>query len=229
MVRGDIKPGFSIVATGSVVVSGMVEHASIRAGGDINVQGVIGNHDVDGDDEDAEGPAELLEAGGDIDAQYLHTIAVTAAGEIRVNREIVNCTVQGGRVLTSPKGRIVGGQVAAEFEIGAGSLGAHNGTRTQLQITTHRSEEPLVVRAWAAAYAGVRLNVSSAVLDLEDDVQSSSFWQLEGEVVRLDGMATLLDVIAFAEETGRRPPTGPGEGDEADDDDADEGDEDEAA
>ena len=41
-VRGDVMPGFSINATGSVTVSGMSEHATIRAGGDLIVQGVVG-------------------------------------------------------------------------------------------------------------------------------------------------------------------------------------------
>ena len=177
LVRGDVKPGFTITATGSVVIGGMVEHASIRAGGDINLQGVVGNHEADAAG-DADDGAASIEAGGDIDVQYLHTISVRADGEVRVNREIVNCTVRAARVLTAPSGRIVGGEVTADFEIGAGSLGSNNGARTQLHIATHRAEEALVIRAWETAHAGVRLNVSSAILDLEDDLPSASFWKL---------------------------------------------------
>jgi hypothetical protein len=43
---------------------------------------------------------------------------------------------------------------------------------------------------------------------------SASFWQLEGDVVRLDGMATVNDLIALAEATDRRPPQLPGEADD---------------
>lgn len=207
-VRGDVKPGFSIVATGSVVIGGVLEHSSIKAGGDISVQGVIGEYQADGWMEDAE-HTTMLEAGGDVHAQYLHAVTVRAAGEVRVNREIVNCAVRAGRVETAPGARIVGGEVVAETDIAAGSIGSPNGTHTELQIRAHRSEEPLVVRAWDAAHAGIQLNVSSAVLAIEDDLPGASFWQLDGEVVRLDPLATLRDVIAFAEETGRRPPSAP--------------------
>ena len=215
LVRGDVKPGFSIDATGSVVVGVVLEQATIRAGGDVSVQGVIGSHEA-GVAGDAEDGGAAITAGGDIDAQYLHTISVRAEGEVRVNREIVNCTVRASRVLTPPSGRIVGGDVTADFEIGAGSLGSNNGARTQLQIATHRAGEALVVRAWGTAQAGVKLNVRGAILDIEDALPSASFWQLEGDVVRLDGFATLQDIINFAEETDRRPPSAPSADDEED-------------
>ena len=53
--------------------------------------------------------------------------------------------------------------------------------------------------------------MSGAILDVEDELKSSSFWQLEGDVVRLDGMATVQDLIALAEATDRRPPELPDE------------------
>ena len=54
VVRGDVKPGFSIVAGGSVVVHGVTESASIKAERDITLAGVVGGHET------------TLEAGGDL-------------------------------------------------------------------------------------------------------------------------------------------------------------------
>ncbi|MDA1148068.1 MAG: FapA family protein [Chloroflexi bacterium] len=114
-IRGDVKAGFSVLATGSVIVGGLIEHAVIRAGHDITALGVIGDHDHD----NLEGAAPVpptLEAGGDIEVQYLHAVVVQAGGEIRVNREIVNCSVRAARVTTSSRARIVGGHVTADTE-----------------------------------------------------------------------------------------------------------------
>ena len=47
--------------------------------------------------------------------------------------------------------------------------------------------------------------------------KSASFWQLEGDVVRLDGLAEVEDLIALAEATDRRPPELPDKPDEAPD------------
>lgn len=215
-VRGDVKPGFSIVATGSVTIGGVLEHASIEAGHDISVQGVIGEYHADGWMEEAE-HTTTLQAGGDVHAQYLRAVTVRAGGEVRVNREIVNSNVQAARVEMGAGGRIVQSDLVVESDIEAGALGSHNGAHTHLHVTTHRSEEPLVIRAWDTAHAGVHLNISGAVLKLEDDVASPSFWQLEGEIAHLDARATLRDIVAFAEETGRRPPNAPpGDGDAVD-------------
>ena len=77
-VRGDVMPGFSINATGSVTVSGMSEHATIRAGGDLIVQGVVGLIEPE------------IVVGGNLTAQYLHNTSVEVAGEAVINREVVN-------------------------------------------------------------------------------------------------------------------------------------------
>ena len=94
VVGGDMKPGFAIVATGSVTIRGMTERATIRAGGDITVQGVVGTREsaggreADGEDGEHGDETHELEAGGDLTAQYLNGVAAKAGGEIQVNREI---------------------------------------------------------------------------------------------------------------------------------------------
>ena len=197
VVRGDVKPGFSIVATGSVVVGGMVEHGTIHAGGDITLQGVVGGGQP-GEEDDEE--RVELHAGEDLMAQYMQNVSARADGEIKVNREIVNCTLSATRVTTSPTGRIVGGNVTATSEISSGSLGSQTGTSTRLSVPTARSDDPIVVRAHEAVYPGVKIHVSGAMLDVEDGLRGASFWQLNGEVVRLDALAGAEDLAQLARE-----------------------------
>ena len=215
-VRGDVKPGFSIKATGSVTVYGMTEHATIHAGGDITLQGAVGKIEADDYGEGVEHEPEIV-ADGNLTANYLHSIAVELLGEATINREMVNCQLMAGSVRMPSKGRIVGGTTVAKMEVECGTLGSQNGVTTHVQLHAKRSDGPAVLRVLEAVHPGVKVNVSGAILDVEDDLKSASFWQLEGEVVRLDGMASVQDLIALAEATDRRPPTLPGEADQAPD------------
>ncbi len=215
-VRGDVKPGFSIVASGSVTVSGMTEHAKIRAGGDITLQGAVGTIEADDHGDGVEHEAEIV-ADGNLTANYLHSIAVEVLGEVTVNREMVNCQLMANTVKTPSRGRIVGGLTVAKMEVETGTLGSQNGVATHVQLHAKRSDGPGVLRALAVVYAGVEMSVSGAILDVEDDLKSASFWQLEGDVVRPDGMAGVEDLVALAEATDRRPPDLPDKPDETPD------------
>ncbi len=222
VVRGDMKPGFSIVATGSVTIKGMTERATIRAGGDITVQGVVGGWEFDGDreadGEDVEHNDEehQLQAGGDLTAQYLNGVAAHAGGEIQVNREIVNCALTATRVTTSSKGRIVGGEVTAQTEISGGSLGSQQGVPTRLNVPAATADGPAVIRASEAVYDGVNVQVGNSALAIDDELKGTSFWQLSGGVVRLDSHADVAALEQFAVETERSLPTFSPDG-EADD------------
>ena len=117
VVRGDVRPGFSIVAGGSVVVHGVTESACIKAERDITLAGVVGGHET------------ALEAGGDLMAQYLHNAAATATGTLKVAKEIVNCTIDAERVSTPPSGRVVGGSLSVRVEVDVGTLGSVKAVR----------------------------------------------------------------------------------------------------
>jgi uncharacterized protein len=212
-VRGDVRPGFSIHATGSVTVHGFTEHATIHADGDVVLQGVVGLLEADDQGEDVSHEPEIV-AGGDLTATYLHNIAVEVAGAALISREVVDCQLVTDSVKIPSKGRIVGGLTRGKLEIECGTLGSPHGVSTHVQLQARRSEGPAVLRVLEAVKPGVKINVMGAVLDVEDELPSASFWQLEGDVVRLDGMATVNDLIALAEATDRRPPQLPGEADD---------------
>ena len=212
-VRGDVRPGFSIHATGSVTVHGFTEHATIRAAGDVVLQGVVGLLEADDHGEDASHEPEIV-AGGDLTATYLHNIAVEVGGAALISRE-VDCQLVTDSVKIPSKGRIVGGLTTGKLEIECGTLGSPHGVSTHVQLRARRSDGPAVLRVLEAVKPGVKINVMSGVLDVEDELPAASFWQLESEVVRLDSLATVTDLIALAEATDRRPPQLPGEEDGA--------------
>ena len=223
VVGGDMKPGFAIVATGSVTIRGMTERATIRAGGDITVQGVVGARESAGAHEDGEHGDETheLEAGGDLTAQYLNGVAAKAGGEIQVNREIVNCTLTATRVTTSSNGRIVGGEVTASTEISSGSLGSQHGVPTRLCVPAATEDGPAVIRGGKAVHDGVEIHVGNATLAIDEELAGASFWQLSGKVARLDSHADAAALERFAQETDQKVPTVRSDNDTTDDDPTD--------
>ncbi|MBM3140901.1 MAG: DUF342 domain-containing protein [Chloroflexi bacterium] len=178
VIHGDVKPDFTIAATGSVVVHGLVEGASISAKRDLSVAGAAGEHGCH------------FEVGGNLVAQYLHGSSAKVGGEVTVAREIVNCTLTADRVDTGNRGRIVGGSVTAKREIDTGSLGANQGTLTEVFVTTR---EHATVRARIAAHPGVAVHVGRARRAVEDELPAVSFWDAGGTLVTLRATAESAD------------------------------------
>lgn len=177
VITGDMKPGFSIKATGSVTVRGITERASITADGDIIVSGVVGHGET------------VLEAGGDVTAAFLHTAHVTAGGELKVRNEIINCTVRATRVKTPLNGRIVGGDIAATEEIDTGKLGSDKAVPTHITVGPSPQTSEPVLRVRGTTHYGTVVIVGHAILHVEDDLPPSSFWNVAGGIVKLNPAA----------------------------------------
>jgi uncharacterized protein (DUF342 family) len=171
VIRGDVKPGFTISAGGSVVVHGVVEGASITAGQDLSVLGTVGER------------ISVFKVAGDLTARYLHTTEAHVGGTIVVAGEIVNCTLDAVRVVTAPQGRIVGGHVTAEYEVDAGILGSRRENATHVTVTSRTPAA--VVRARRAARPGLVITVGTARRAIEEELQPASFWSVGGSVVAL--------------------------------------------
>ncbi|MEJ2634056.1 MAG: FapA family protein [Calditrichia bacterium] len=99
IVKGDVKSGFEVIATGNVEVHGTVEDAEIRAGGDILV-----DHGFTGT------MKGVLKAGNDIKIGFGHNQKMEAGRDVEFEVELVGCEVKAGRTLRSSRGRVVGGQ-----------------------------------------------------------------------------------------------------------------------
>ena len=177
IVRGDVRPGFSIKAGGSVTIGGLVEGASITAGHDLTVLGTVGEHRT------------TLDVGGNLHARYLHTTDARVAGAVTVASEIVSCSIAAASITTNSQGRIVGGYIEAVSTIDTGTFGSKEGRSTEVCVT---SEEPdAVIRARRAVEPGLLVSVSGQSLPIRDEMSSASFWNVNGTVTMLPAGADL--------------------------------------
>lgn len=123
-VKGNIKSGFTVQAEGDVIVDGVIENASVYAGGQIIVKrGVQGMH------------KGVLKAGGNIISKYIENATVSAAGYIE-SEIILNSTVSSGGTIKvhGKKGLINGGVTRAANSIEANNFGTEMETPTILEV-----------------------------------------------------------------------------------------------
>lgn len=173
VIRGDVQPGFTVRAGGTVTIQGIADRATISAGHDIAARGITGDQTCS------------LEAGGDVIAHYLHNVTLRAGGRLRVQREIVNCRVECARVEVPAGGRIVGGRISARDEIIAGTIGSNQSTTTIVEVLSRCEGHRGVVRAAKVVHPGVVIAVGNATHHLEEERSGTSFWESESELICL--------------------------------------------
>jgi uncharacterized protein (DUF342 family) len=84
---------------------------------------------------DAEDPTMgRIRAGGSLQARFCNEVFVTVGGDIRVDREILNCQVRCGAHLVCPRGTIIGGHVWAREGMEVAVLGSDAGVHTCVAV-----------------------------------------------------------------------------------------------
>ena len=125
IVRGNVLSGFSIEAGGNVEVIGVVEGATIKAGGNIILRrGMQGM-----------GKGVLI-SGGNIIARYIEYSSIEAENiqSEAIMHSNVKCTNK--LELTGKKGLLVGGTCRAGKLISAKVIGSHMATATDIEVGT---------------------------------------------------------------------------------------------
>lgn len=124
LIHGNVKTGFSVKASGDVIIEGVVEGAQIEAGGQIVVK-----HGIHGMFKG------VFHAGTNLMAKYIESATVYAGGyveaEIILNSEVsalFNVRVHG------KKGLINGGTVRAGECVEADNIGTAMGTATAIEV-----------------------------------------------------------------------------------------------
>ena len=123
-IRGDVCSGFTVKATGSITIDGVVEASTVEAGRDlIVVKGVQGDSQA------------VLRAGGSVFAKYLENCCIYAKQDLQTEC-IINCDVYCGGTVTahSGHGKIIGGKVHAAYMVHAGIVGSRTGSRTDIVL-----------------------------------------------------------------------------------------------
>ncbi|MGN0389827.1 MAG: DUF342 domain-containing protein [Wujia sp.] len=124
MIPGTVRTGFTVRAKGDIEVNGVVEGATLIAGGNIVIKrGVQGMG------------KGRLESGGDICAQFFESANVSANGDIIAGSILHSHIQSGGKVVISgKKGFIVGGEIICESYVEANSIGNRMETQTLIKV-----------------------------------------------------------------------------------------------
>lgn len=131
-VLDDVENGFSIDASGDVIVEGIVSNSSVKASGSITIHGgVMGNPSSDQ-------TRPSLVAGGSITAKFLANVDVKLNEELYIEDHIYNCNIVSGNNVVvgnkEHKGAIIGGKCMAKYEIQCKQAGSPAGFNTWLEV-----------------------------------------------------------------------------------------------
>ncbi|HHW14741.1 MAG TPA: DUF342 domain-containing protein [Firmicutes bacterium] len=124
VVKGSVRNGFAIRATGNVEVRGLVEGATILTEGDVIIRGGV------------QGGDRGRISGRNIQAKFIQNCRVEATGDVIVDEGLLYTEVdaQGKVEVRGSKGRIVGGTVRAVSAVSARVIGSKFGTRTEVMV-----------------------------------------------------------------------------------------------
>lgn len=158
IVTGDVCEGYSIKTNGDVTVFGIVEGASIYAGGNIILQKGINGMGKG-----------ILEAQKDITAKFIENCTVRAGGDIK-SESIVNSTVEAdGKLTLIGRGTLVGGNITVFGSVDAKIIGSRSYTHINivLGVTPNMLRERTQIRQQHKAVLSEFQSLNSDILFLE--------------------------------------------------------------
>ncbi len=127
IIHGDVPTGFTVKADGDVKIFGMVEAATIIAGGSIYISEGIAGQDKG-----------RLEAQENIQLGYINQAKIFAGNDLYVENSILHseCVVRGH--VFSQKGNIIGGSLSAGKTIEAKDIGTKLHTKTEIILGVNK-------------------------------------------------------------------------------------------
>ena len=124
-IKGNVLAGFSVEASGDIAVSGIVEGATVKAGGNITLnRGVQGMNRA------------VISAGGNIVSKFIESAEmVKANGDIESDSILHSKVMAKGKIIAAgKKGLIVGGEVRSTIMVSAKNIGNNMGTATVVGV-----------------------------------------------------------------------------------------------
>ncbi len=115
-IKGKITEGFTVKAGGDLIVDGVIENANVEVSGNLLVKnGIVGKEDGEA----------IIKVNGEIKTKFIQNITVEAGGKVEVSEHILNSTVSSREnvYVAGGKGRIIGGKIVATKEIVAYEVG----------------------------------------------------------------------------------------------------------
>ncbi|MFS0865080.1 DUF342 domain-containing protein [Fredinandcohnia sp. 179-A 10B2 NHS] len=125
-VRGNVPSDYSIKAGGDLSIHGIVEGATIEAGGSVFISGgVVGFNKAN------------IKANGDIIASFINQSKVSAGKNIEVTGSILHSECVAGDSVVSLTGNIIGGRISAGANVTARDIGNELHTKTEINMGTN--------------------------------------------------------------------------------------------
>lgn len=184
VVNGMVMPGFRIEAGGGIEVRGIVESATVIAGGNIKLKsGIIGSE---------------VTCDGDVAGRFIENCNLFVKGGI-LAEYIVGSTVKCGKTIRTMgnSARIIGGNLMAGMNIEARVIGSPAGITTRLEIGT----DPEVIRR--------QQELTARISELEKSVKSlqpliTMLRQLEAVGRLTKDKREILDNVGYSFDTNTK-------------------------
>lgn len=125
MVRKGVRDRFEVRATGTIEIHGLIEAASIDAGGQLIARRGMAGREIG-----------AVKTGSDVTARYLNQVTGTIGGALNIEREVIGCELTIGGALRCDNGRIIGGRLVITGASEVGELGSEAGVPTELVLGT---------------------------------------------------------------------------------------------
>ncbi|MFQ6614670.1 MAG: FapA family protein [Fidelibacterota bacterium] len=174
LIEGDVRSGFRVDASESIIINGMVEAASIYSrAGDITIKcGIMGQN-----------RAKVL-AGGSVKCSFVQNASISARKDVAITKYALDSNIQsGGKIfVNTEEGLIRGGKVLAQDEIFVNTVGNERGAETEIGLTGFENES---IDSRRKSLKDEQMNLRTRLSSLEKQVE---FFNLLKE--RLDGLTS---------------------------------------
>mgnify|MGYP000875319044 CR=1 FL=1 len=185
LVRGSVAEGFSLKAREDLEVHGIVEGATLSAGGRMILKSSVRGMG-----------RGVLSCGGDLFVEYADQCRIRAGKDVRFGKALLHCDLEAeGSILADreDRGVIVGGVCKAGGTLACTTLGSEMGAKTIVQVglspkllekkgQLSRKKEELLEKE-----ARIRKNISFLAKQAEQKGLSSSQELLARELIALSG------------------------------------------
>lgn len=124
-IKGSVEPGSLIQVGGDLTIDGSVRGGKIYCGGSVTIkEGIISTGDA------------IIEAGGDIRADFAQNSTLVSGGSIHITKAIISCkvTAVGDIDFVNADGLILGGQILCGGSITCGRVGSPDSAAATLDI-----------------------------------------------------------------------------------------------
>ncbi len=121
LIHKGVRDCFIVKASNNIEARGLIEAATIEAGGDLKAGGGMAGRE-----------RGTVRVGRDLLGRYLDNIKGNVGRDMMVEREVINCTLDIGGAIRMPNANIIGGRITVTGSADIGEIGSAAGTLTHM-------------------------------------------------------------------------------------------------